>query len=183
MRPPAIIMRDLRLRSDDLVSASPPGAGAWVFPWLPPRGPRTWRLKRNCALTPRQYLGAMGLLMGISALVAAGCWIRGIWLVPVFCGAELVAISAAAFAYACHAIDGETVTLTEDGHVRVDVDRGLKHAAHVLDSRRVRLVRTDANDLWLHQGPVRLEVGRYASASARDGFEAELRKALRQSGG
>lgn len=175
-------MKDLRLPSDDIASASPPGAGTWRFPWQPPEGPRAWRLKRNCALRPRQYLAAMGLLMGLSALVAVACWIRGLWLVPVFCALELVAIGVAALAYARHAIDGEIVAFTDDGHLRVEVDRGRWHASHLFEPWRVRLVRTDAGELWLHHGGTRIPVGGHASPAVRDAFDAELREALRQRG-
>jgi uncharacterized membrane protein len=171
-------MRDLRLYSDHLASASPPGAGAWVAPWRAPRGSRTWRLKRNCALRPYQFLAAMGMLMGLSALVALACWIRGLWLVPIFCSIELVAIAVAVLAYAPHAVDGEIVTLTAERQVRVEVDRGTRRDAYVFQAHRLRVVRDDKNALWLRDGDMRVKVGSHASESARDMFAAELREAL-----
>lgn len=171
-------MRQLRLHTDELASAAPPMAGGWGLPWRPPRGAHVWRLKRNCALRPGQYLAAMGLLMGISALVAIACWIRGIWLVPVFCCIELTAVSAAALAYARHAIDGETVVLVGNREVRVDVDRGLRHDRYVLPAQGLRLIRDEDGALYLRQGGTRLQVGAHAPAAVREAFAADLRDML-----
>ena len=171
-------MRNLHADTDDLASASPPAGGVWTFPRLPPRGPRTWRLKRNCALRPNQYFAAIGLLMGISAAVAISCWIRGLWVVPIFCCIELAAIAAAALAYARHAIDGETITLTEDRDIRVEVDRGVRHDTYLLKEQGLRLIKDDSDILCLRQGTTCIQVGRYASPAARDAFEVGLRSAL-----
>ncbi|WP_082988050.1 DUF2244 domain-containing protein [Bordetella bronchialis] len=169
-------MRHTHIRPDEWMSASPPAS--WTLPWRAPPGPRVWRLKRNCALRPAQYFAAMGLLMGISAAVAIGCWIRGIWLVPVFCGIELIAIAGAALAYARHAIDGETITLTEAREVRVEIDRGPRHETHVLRVDGLRLLKEEADTLWLKQGATCIPVGRHASPAMRAAFEADLRKTL-----
>jgi uncharacterized membrane protein len=123
-------------------------------------------------------LAAIGLLMGISALVAIACWIRGIWLVPIFCCIELIGIAAAALAYARHAIDGEVVTLTEDRNIRVEVDRGIRHDAYTFLAQRLRVVRDSRDDLWLRDGGLCIQVGAHTSPVTRDMFEAELRKAL-----
>jgi uncharacterized membrane protein len=174
-------MRRISDDIDNMLSSAPPARGTWHVPHGSPRGPSTWRLKRNCALRPLQYLGAMGFLMSLSAVVAAACWIRGIWLVPLFCGIELLGIAAAAIAYARHAVDGEIVQLTGDGRVRVEVDRGLRHTAYLFLTNQVRLIRpTDAPDtLWLHHGATRIELASYASPATRDAFENELRQAIR----
>lgn len=171
-------MRHASLHTDDLVSAAPPTAGGWALAWRAPRGPRVWRLKRNCALRPSQYAGAIALLMGIAAVVALACWIRGIWLVPLFCCIELAAVAAAAVAYARHAIDGETVTLTDARDVRVEVDRGLRHETYLLPVQGLRLVKENAETLWLRQGATCIQVGQHAPPEVRDAFEADLRNML-----
>lgn len=171
-------MRRLSLNTDDLASAAPPAAGGWAFPWRPPRGSRVWRLKRNCALRPVQYAAGIGLLMGMSTLVALACWIRGIWLVPVFCGLELAAVGTAALAYARHAIDGETVTLTDAREVRVEVDQGLRHETYLLPAQGLRVIKDTDDTLWLRQGATRVQVGAHASAAVREAFEADLRAML-----
>ncbi|WP_158515159.1 DUF2244 domain-containing protein [Bordetella sp. H567] len=171
-------MRHASLNTDDLVSAAPPTAGVWAPAWRPPPGRHVWRLKRNCALRPTQYAAAMGLLMGISAVVAIACWIGGIWLVPIFCCIELSAVAVAALAYARHAIDGETITLTETRDVRVEIDRGLRHETYLLQAQGLRLVKEDADTLWLRQGAIRIQVGGHAAPAMRDAFEAELRDML-----
>ncbi|ARP87450.1 hypothetical protein CAL13_15455 [Bordetella genomosp. 9] len=174
------IMRDQRLRHEDGISASPPRTGGWDGVGRPSRRPRVWRLKRNCALLPSQYLASIALLMGLSAAVAISCWIRGLWVVPIFSCVELTAIGMAAFIYARHAVDGEIVTLTEDGRLRVEVDRGLLHSAYVFEPGRVRLIRTAAEPgrLWLCHGSTRIELCRYVQESVAQAFEADLRRAL-----
>ncbi|OZI20464.1 hypothetical protein CAL26_23490 [Bordetella genomosp. 9] len=175
-------MRLLRDDIQELLSAAPPADAARRVSAGRPRGPRSWRLKRNCALRPAQYLAAIGVLMGMSALVAVGCWIRGLWLVPVFCGAELLGITVAALAYAHHAIDGEIVRVDKDGQVHVDVDRGRRHDRYVFPSSQTRLVKpADApGTLWLHHGATRIELARYVSTDTREAFEGQLRQALRE---
>jgi uncharacterized membrane protein len=166
---------------DELLSAAPPNGAAWRLPGGDWRGPRAWRLKRNCALRPPQYLAAIALLMGIAALVAVACWVRGIWVVPLFCGVELLAIAVAALAYARHAIDGEIVAVTPDKRVRVEVDRGLLHTSYVFEADRIRLIKpAEAPDtLWLHHGATRIQLAGYTSGAVRDAFEGELRRAIR----
>ncbi|CAM3585567.1 DUF2244 domain-containing protein [Bordetella sputigena] len=176
-------MRLIRGDIDELLSAAPPADTSRFARDDGPGGPRRWRLKRNCALRPGQYLTGIGLLMGISALVAIGCWIRGLWLVPIFCGFELLGIAVAALAYAHHAIDGEIVQVLADGRVHIEVDRGLRHASYIFPSSQARLIKPgDAPDaLWLHHGATRIELAHYVSAEARDAFERQLRRALRES--
>jgi uncharacterized membrane protein len=174
-------MRRISQDIEELLSAAPPSGAVWCAPGGDRPGPHAWRLKRNCALRPAQYLAAIALLMSLAALVALACWIRGIWLVPLFCGLELVVIAVAALAYARHAIDGEIVAVTPDRHVRVEVDRGLTHTSYLFEADRVRLIKpADAPDtLWLHHGATRVQLAACTSAAVRDAFEGELRSAIR----
>jgi uncharacterized membrane protein len=175
------MMRRFTQDIDELLSAAPPPGAVWWTRGGDPAGPRAWRLKRNCSLRPPQYLAAIALLMSLAALVALACWVRGIWLVPLFCGAELVVIAVAALAYARHAIDGEIVAVTQDRRLRVEIDRGLVHTCYLFDAGRVRLIKpAEAPDtLWLHHGTTRVQLAAYTSAATRDAFEGELRRALR----
>lgn len=172
-------MRDIRLINAELQAGAPPGGAAWPYSAPPPRDERRWRLKRNCALRPGQYAGAIAGLMTVAAVVAIACWIKGLWLVPVFCAVELTAVGAAALAYARHAVDGEVVTLTADGRLLVELDHGTRRRKLEFAAARVRLVKDADNFLWLRQGERQIELGRQLSGIARDTFEAELRRALR----
>jgi uncharacterized membrane protein len=160
-----------------------PGPPAWGVhpPPAPQRPPRTWRLKANCALSPRQFMASMGALMAASTIVAACCALRGLWLVPIFCGLELLVIVAAALAYARHAIDGEIVTLAGDGRILVEADCGLRRTSHVFQLGQARLVRPDTQPgtLWLQQHTRRLRLGQHAPPGMLAAFESELRQQIR----
>jgi uncharacterized membrane protein len=161
----------------------PPDPPIWAAQRPPPPQPpsRTWRLKANCALSPRQFMASIGALMGASSIVAICCALRGLWLVPVFCGAELLVIAVAALAYARHAIDGETVTLTCDGLVLVEADRGLRRTSHVFQLGQARLVRpdTEPGTLWLCQHTRRVRLGQHAPPAMLAAFESDLRQRIR----
>jgi uncharacterized membrane protein len=142
---------------------------------------RVWRLKANCALSPRQFMLAMGSLMIASACVALCCALRGLWLVPVFCAVEWLVITTAVLVYARHAVDGEIVTLGRDGRVLVQQDRGLRRTTHAFSLATLRLVHSDADSsmLCLRADGCELRLGEHAAPGMLAAFEAEMRLYLR----
>lgn len=73
---------------------------------------KDWMLKRNCAVSPRQfvmfYLSLAVVSLGIALLVA----IRGAWLVLPFTGLDLLVVGVAFIIHARHATDYEYIRLT-----------------------------------------------------------------------
>ncbi|RZJ12652.1 MAG: DUF2244 domain-containing protein, partial [Rubrivivax sp.] len=75
----------------------------------------SWRLKRNCSLTPRQTLTAWAVpvaaLLAVALFAAAQRW----WWVVAFVMADVAGLVVAVRFYARHALDGETLRLSDDG--------------------------------------------------------------------
>lgn len=64
-----------------------------------------WLMKRNCSVSPRQFVLFYASLAGVSLAIAAMMMWRGAWLVMPFTGIELLAVGIAFAIHARHAID------------------------------------------------------------------------------
>lgn len=62
-----------------------------------------WLMKRNCSVSPRQFVLFYASLAGFSLAIAALLMWRGVWLVMPFTGIELLAVGVAFAIYARHA--------------------------------------------------------------------------------
>ena len=140
---------------------------------------RSWVLKRNCVMTPRQLLGAFAVLGAGSIAVSTAWALSGAWLVIPFMLIELTALAVAFLVYSRHVNDGEKITL-DGAKVRVDVTEGVKTETLELPRQWLRCVRDSG-----HQGLVRLRsqqselvVGRCASPVNRERFYREFRSAI-----
>ena len=74
---------------------------------------KSWQMKRNCALTPKQLLQCYGLLVCLSITVAVGFFLAGIWVIPIFTALELTAVTIGFLIYAKHALDYETIEIVD----------------------------------------------------------------------
>ncbi|MBO9353835.1 DUF2244 domain-containing protein [Bordetella petrii] len=139
-----------------------------------------WVLKRNCCVTPRQFLLGMAGTAGIALVVSLVFSWRGLWLVGVYGALEIALIAGATLSFARHVRDGETVTLLTDGRMIIDVYAGGTATRHVFNRNWARLVRQpEAPDsLWLHYGAVRLRLARHVPSERRRDIETELRRTL-----
>ena len=143
----------------------------------PPAITRAWRLRRPCALTPRQVCAAFAAVCAVGGGLAAGFWAAGGLPIALWFLLELLVFGAALCVYARHAVDGETVRL--DGQrLSVESDRGAVHALRTLDAAWLR-VDCGADGVLLRTPGARLVVGREAPPAVRERFAAELRAALR----
>lgn len=145
---------------------------------------RRWRLRRNCCVSPRQFIAGTGAIVAVATAVGlAGAW-HGIWLIPLYCLAEVIGTAAAAFCFIRHARDGEDVALLRNGTLVVDLHEGQRVTRHVLHGQWVRIVRrgTCAADLsvWLHEGRLRVRLARHLDPARLLAFEADIRQALAQ---
>jgi len=139
-----------------------------------------WQLRRNCSVTPRQFLLGMGGTAAIALLVSLYFALRGLWPVAVYGAAEIALIVCAWLSFARHVRDGETVMLLADGRLIVDVQRGAATTRHVFNRAWARLVRMPGTPetLWLHYGSMRLRLARYVPPERRRRIETELRHTL-----
>ena len=72
---------------------------------------REWLMKRNCSVSPRQFVWFYASLVLFSSAIAASVVIRGAWPVLPFTGIELLVVGAAFVIHARHAIDYERIRL------------------------------------------------------------------------
>ena len=76
---------------------------------------RDWLMKRNCSVSPRQFVCFYMSLAAFSLLIALVLVLRGAWLVLPFTGIDLLAVGVAFAIYARHAVDYERIRLFRTG--------------------------------------------------------------------
>ena len=70
---------------------------------------KRWKMRRNCALTPRQLLQFYIALICLSLIIALGFFLAGVWMIPIFTAIELTAVTLGFLIYCRHALDSETI--------------------------------------------------------------------------
>ena len=141
--------------------------------------PVQWRLRRNCALDPRQTLIGFAALCVVTTLVGAAFSLLGYPLVMAFIAIVDAGFAVALLVYARHASDCETLTL-RDGRLTVEQQCG------------VHLIRTDFHAVWVRvvvphaagdlvclcESRRSVQVGRHVRPQLRSQLAQELRHAL-----
>lgn len=72
---------------------------------------KDWTMKRNCSVSPRQYVTFFASLALVSIAIAVLLLLNGAWLVLPFTGIELVVVGGAFAIHARHAVDYERIRL------------------------------------------------------------------------
>ena len=143
----------------------------------------SWRLKRNCSLTPRQALTAWALpvawLLGIALLAG----LKGSWWIVAFALLNVGALMAALICYARHAADGDVLWLSDDGMLHIEQQCGARVRTTVWRASLVRLEAAAGEPITLRAGREQLQVGAQALPAARELALRELRRALRLDAG
>ncbi|HEV3105813.1 MAG TPA: DUF2244 domain-containing protein [Trinickia sp.] len=70
-----------------------------------------WLMKRNCSVSPRQFVCFYASLALFSSAIALSLVARGAWLVLPFTSIELLAVGIAFVIHARHAVDYERIRL------------------------------------------------------------------------
>jgi len=143
--------------------------------------PRTWLLKRNCSLTPRQSAGVYALLCAGSFGIAFVFLLQGIWIVFAFALVEIGAVGWALLHYARHALDVERIALTERWLLVERIDCGRRQEIR-LDPARTRVLAPAPRQrklIRLESQELSVEVGSYVSEAIRARVAEELRRAIR----
>lgn len=140
----------------------------------------SWRLRRNCSVTPAQ-LGAVYLMLcGVSLSIGVFFWLQGASFVLGFAGLELLAVGLAFAVYARHATDGEWISLQGASLVVERETAGRRERAE-FERQWVR-VEPRAGDHSLIELTGRgrtIEVGRFVHPELRQKLAGEIRRALR----
>lgn len=72
---------------------------------------KSWQMKRNCALSPKQLLQFYIVLVCLSVTVATGFLLAGVWIIPIFTVIEITAVTIGFLIYCRHALDYETIEI------------------------------------------------------------------------
>lgn len=144
---------------------------------------KDWLMKRNCSVSPRQFVAFYALLVACALLIALFPLRFGAWLVLPFTAVDLLVVGIAFVLYARHAVDYQRVRLFRNLLVieQMEADRRTRFE---FNPRWVR-IETDA----ALRDPVRLVsrgqtvvVGQFLSWERRQQFVRELRSGLARSG-
>ena len=140
---------------------------------------RSWVLRRNCSLTPRQLCVAFALVGTTSMLVSLAWALSGAWIVLPFVAIELAVLAVAFVAYARHAADCERIILAGD-KVSVEVFHGARFERSEIPRQWLRCGIDDGQ-----QGLVRLtssrkevRIGQFVGQADRKRFVEEFKTAL-----
>lgn len=142
-----------------------------------------WLIKRNCSVSPRQFVLFYVSLVVISLAIAAMWMWRGAWLVMPFTGIELLAVGVAFAIYARHAVDYERIRL-------------FPHRLVIERMNAERLTQIEFNPRWVRvepgatpRDPIRLVsrgqtvvIGQHLAQYQRAQFADALRVSLRRCG-
>lgn len=140
----------------------------------------SWRLQRNCSVTPAQLLAVYLMLCGLSLAIGVFFWLQGAALVLAFAGLELLAVGVAFVVYARHATDGEWISLHGTCLV-VERETGGRRERAEFERQWVRVEpKAGEHSLIELSGRGRkMEVGRYVRPELRQVLAGEIRRALR----
>ncbi len=143
-----------------------------------------WFLRRNCSVTPAQLGWLYASLCALSLGVATFFWFQGAVLVLPFAWVELAAVGVAFFAYARHAVDGETISLRGRRLVvELECAGQLRRSEFDRDRVRVEPSVADRSLIELSGQGRRVNIGRYLRPELRPVLAQEIRRALREGAG
>lgn len=139
-----------------------------------------WLLRRNCSVTPVQLVWMYLALCAVSLTIGLWFWQMGAPLVLGFAGLEVVAVGAALWVYARHALDGERIVLQGRSLV-VEQAVGGRLERTEFDARALTVEpRYGEHSLIALSARGRvINVGRFVRPELRPALAKELRSALR----
>ena len=123
---------------------------------------KRWQMRRNCALTPKQLLQFYIVLVCLSLIVATGFFLAGVWMIPIFTGLELTAVTLGFLIYCRHALDSETIEI--DGkRLIVKTFIGYRERVYEFNSQwaKIELPMEGAKVFHISQSNLRVELGQF----------------------
>ena len=140
----------------------------------------SWRLRRNCSVSPAQLLLVYLMLCGVSLTIGLFFWFQGAPFVIGFTGLELALVGWAFVVYARHATDGEWISLQGASLVVERETAGRRERAE-FERQWVRVEpKAGEHSLIELSGRGRtMEVGRFVRPELRQVLAGEIRWALR----
>ena len=142
---------------------------------------KDWTMKRNCSVSPRQYVIFFASLALVSLAIAVLLWLNGAWLVLPFTGIELVVVGGAFAIHARHAVDYERIRLYPNRLVieQVSADRLTQFE---FNPRWVQIEpgATPRDHIKLVSRGQTIMIGQHLAQYRRAQFAGELRMWLRR---
>lgn len=143
-------------------------------------GVLSWRLRKNCSITPSQLLWLYVGISSVSLFIAVFFWSIGAFLVLPFACLEVVVLGCAFWWYARHAVDGETV-FCDDNSFIIDTNYSGQSKRYVFLKHTVRVYQTHKNGLIeIRSQGQKVEIGRFLHVGLRPLLVSELKKTLLQ---
>ncbi|HEY4353362.1 MAG TPA: DUF2244 domain-containing protein [Paraburkholderia sp.] len=142
---------------------------------------KDWLMKRNCAVSPRQFVWFYMSLASFSLFIAFLLVLCGAWLVLPFTGIELLAVGVAFAMYARHAVDYERVRLYPN---RLVIEQVSAEDVTQFEFNprwvRVETGTTPRDRIKLVSRGETIMIGQHLAQYRRAEFANELRRWLRQ---
>jgi len=140
---------------------------------------REWLMKRNCSVSPRQFVWFYASLVLFSSAIAASVVIRGAWPVLPFTGIELLVVGAAFVIHARHAIDYERIRLYRN-RLAIEQMSGQRLMQFEFNPRWVRIEQgaSPRDPIKIVSQGQTVLIGVHLAQYRRASFARELRAAL-----
>ncbi|MFM8576622.1 MAG: DUF2244 domain-containing protein [Limnohabitans sp.] len=140
----------------------------------------SWRLRRNCSVSPAQLLAVYLVLSAVSLAIGLFFWRMGAPMVLAFAGLELLAVGVAFLVYARHATDGEWISL-QGASLVVECETAgrLERAEFERQWVRVEPKAGEHSLIELSGRGRKVQVGRFVRPELRQVLAGEIRRALR----
>ena len=140
---------------------------------------KRWQMRRNCALTPKQFLKFYIALVCLSLIVATGFLLAGIWVIPIFTALELSAVTIGFLIYCRHALDCETIEI-EGNRLIVKKFISYKEAIYEFNTQwvKIELPLEDSKVFLISQSNLRVEIGQFIRQEQQLSLIASVRAHL-----
>lgn len=138
-----------------------------------------WLLRRNCSVTPRQWMAMYLLRCGVSLVVAGFFWSQGATLVLPFAVVESVAMGLAFVVHARHVTDRERISFSRDRLVIEQESAGcVRRCEFARHAVRVEPPFGCDQLIEVRGNGQRVRIGRFLRADLRPVLAREIRIAL-----
>jgi uncharacterized membrane protein len=123
---------------------------------------KTWQMRRNCALTPKQLLKFYIVLVCLSVTVATGFLLAGVWVILIFTIIELSAVTVGFLIYCRHALDSETIQI-EGRQLTVKKFIGYREKIYEFNTQwaKIEPPLEGAKTFFIAQSNLRVELGQF----------------------
>ena len=141
---------------------------------------KTWQMRRNCALSPKQLLRFYIALVCLSLVVATGFLIAGVWVIIIFTVLELSVVTTGFLIYCRHALDSETIEINGNT-LLVKKCIGGKDTLFQLNTSwaKIEWPAEDAKTFHISQSNLRVELGQFIRHEQQVALLKELSPYLR----